>query len=397
MIHHIIKLIWNRRRSLAWIFIEQMLVFGVMLFIITQMISNITRQYAKGTIRVDNVAIINFEKIDKSEHDEDEHDDSKTQFRNMVERMKQWQSVDLITIGSNGAIPYMSGVKFDSISFRERRFNAAINYCDEVYYRMFSPKLTEGQWFRDTDVSEIPPALITQLLAERLELTGSAIGQNIYYNGRTFRITGVIEAFKHRASENDQLAALFIPVSTLSEENKDWTYAIQYKKGQFDEFSRAFLAEFYRSFSREQLQPGILDLKEAMTQIDFLGFSLFAYLLGVPTVFLLIFAFLGTFGLVWMQSKKRISEFGLRMAMGCTSARLQRTIILENLILTTFAMLPGLIVMANLYAFAPKGWGWIAAVGAAIVLMWLFAAFSAWYPAWKASRVQPVEALRANQ
>jgi len=73
------------------------------------------------------------------------------------------------------------------------------------------------------------------------------------------------------------------------------------------------------------------------------------------------------------------------------------TIILENLILTTFAMLPGLIVAAGLYAYSPAGWEWMAAVGAAIVLMWLFSAFSAWYPARQAAKVQPVEALKANQ
>ena len=117
----------------------------------------------------------------------------------------------------------------------------------------------------------------------------------------------------------------------------------------------------------------------------------------IPTAFLLIFAFMGTFGVVWIQSKKRMNELGLRIALGCIPARLQLTIILENLILTSFAMIPGLIVVANLYAFAPKGWEWIAAVVAAIMLMWLFAAFSAWYPARQAAKVQPVEALRANQ
>ena len=32
MIRHILKLMWNRKRSLAWIFIEQILVFAVMLW-----------------------------------------------------------------------------------------------------------------------------------------------------------------------------------------------------------------------------------------------------------------------------------------------------------------------------------------------------------------------------
>jgi len=400
MIHHIIKLIWNRRRSLVWIFAEQMLVFGVMLFIFTTFAGDISRRYSKGNIHVDNVAKIDIREFHETQLDEEELNASKIQFRNMVERMKEWQSVNLIAICNNRAIPYMNSPRLDSISFRERRFSAVINYCDEAYYRIFSPKLTEGEWFGtgdsfSTDLSDNPPAIITQLLAERLEQTGSAIGQNIYYNGRTYRVTGVIEAFKHR-STGRQLAALFIPASFLPEESSDMAYVVQYKKRQFDEFSNAFLAEFYKNFSREHFSPEIIDLEKAKKQINFFEFSINMYFLGIPTLFLLIFAFLGTFGLVWVQSKKRMSEFGLRMALGCSVARLQRTVIIENLILTVFAMLLGLIVVAHLYTFAPKGWEWLAAVGVAVVLMILFAGFSAWYPAWKASKVQPVEALKIN-
>ena len=121
------------------------------------------------------------------------------------------------------------------------------------------------------------------------------------------------------------------------------------------------------------------------------------YLIAIPTAFLLIFAFMGTFGVIWVQSKKRISEFGLRIAFGCTPMRLMRKIIFENLALTTLAMVPGLIVVALLFAYAPKGWEWTAAIGAAVVFMWLFSVVSAWYPAWKAAKVQPVEALKASQ
>ena len=394
MIRHIITLIWNRKRSLAWIFVEQALVFGVILLSFTSNVEKIKQFHSKGNIRMDHVALIACATFDQSQQTDDEREVTRVQFRNMLERMKEWSSVDLISFSSNSAIPYSNDARFDSISYQERRYKAAIKYCDENYYKILSLKLTEGEWFRDADISETPPILVTQKLVEQIGLNGNILGQNIYFNGRTYRITGVVEAFKQRPHQ-EQLAAVFIPLSIST--NTDQDCIVKFKQGKGSEFFKAFIAEFYKNFQRDQILPLVLDFDKTTGMIDFFNYSFQLYFFGIPTVFLLIFAFMGTFGVVWMQSKKRMSELGLRVALGCTPARLQLTIIFENLMLTTFAMLPGIIVVANLYAFSPQGWEWITAVGAAIVLMWLFAAFSAWYPARQAAKVQPVDALRANQ
>jgi ABC-type antimicrobial peptide transport system permease subunit len=263
---------------------------------------------------------------------------------------------------------------------------------------MFSLRLTEGAWFRDADAfSDTPPALITQLLADNMEITGSAIGQTIVYKGRTYRVTGVVEAFKERADQA-QSPALFMPLSTKTDiVLGNHQHSVKYKPGMSADFSKAFYAEFYRNFPRDQFIAELLDIYKLKSQERFMNDFAQFYLLGIPVAFLLIFAFMGTFGVVWMQSKTRMTEFGVRIAFGCTPARLMCKVIFENLLLTAFAMLPSLIVVAGLYAYAPKGWEWTAAVGAAIVLMLLFSAFSAWYPARQAAKVQPVEALRANQ
>ncbi len=391
MIRHLIRLTWNRKRSLIWIFIEQVLVFGVLLFCFTSVVDVVTRYYSKGRLRVDQVVRVSY---NISTEEEIDGEACAKQFFRLVESMKQWPCVEYVSMSLYGALPVIGNSFSDSIKFRERSESALIKFCDESYYHIFMPKLSEGKWFRDIDVSdEIPPAVITQRLVDNSGFTGSAIGQTIQYRNRDYRIVGVMEAYKDRDAEMDS-PVLFIPVSDDIED--DWEYIVRYKPGMQKEFTKAYLDAFYKEFPRDKFMPGLMDISKFRTLINFFYLSE-VYLLGIPTAFLVIFAFLGTFGLVWMQSKKRMGELGLRMALGSTPGRLQRTIIMENLMLTTLAMLPGFIVAVNLYAFAPKGWEWITAVGAAIILMWLFSAFSAWYPARQAAKVQPVEALRSNQ
>ena len=397
MIRHIIKLIWNRKRSLAWIFIEQVLVFGILLLCFTNAVESVTRHFSKGNINLDNIAIINVIPFDKNSLDDEEDKEGYyAQINTILERVKNWPSVELISINGQGAVPTMGSHKVDTISFNERRFGAYIKYCDENYPRVFPIKITEGQWFRNADASlEISSALITQRLAERMGFTGSAIGQTVHFNGRVYRIAGIVEALKDRPEEEAQ-AAMFIPYLSYTDVEGNMSYAVKFKSGMYPEFAKAYIEEFYRYFPRDQYMPMLAILSQMSGMLGF--FSLIkVYMLGIPTAFLLIFAFMGTFGVIWVQSKKRMGELGLRIALGCTPARLMRTIILENLILTSFAMLPGLIVIAGLYAYSLSGWEWMAAVGAAIVMMWLFSAVSAWYPARQAAKVQPVEALKANQ
>ena len=391
MIRHLITLIWNRKRSLVWIFIEQVLVFGVLLFCFLYCVNIFKRIYSEGNVNVKNIAYIDFREQETNDLSDDEKIAYRNQFHQMVESMKDWQTVELVSINVSG-IPTYHGSQWDTISFMNRRYNAAVKYLDENFCNMFSLNLSEGEWFSNNNDSETPSAVITQLLADNVGLTGSAIGQSFYYDGRTYRITGVVKAFKDRSDWN-LLPALFMPVPASANR---FNYAVKYKQDKGTEFSEAFFSYFLKNFPRNQFKPVLIDLHRSNKLWELGDVKIDAYMIGIPTAFLLIFAFMGTFGLVWVQSKKRLSEFGLRMALGCTPASLQRTIIGENMMLTVFAMLPGLIVVANLYAFAPKGWEWLAAVGAAMVLMLLFSAVSAWYPAWKASRVMPVEALRVN-
>ena len=81
--------------------------------------------------------------------------------------------------------------------------------------------------------------------------------------------------------------------------------------------------EFHACFSKEYKRLGLAE-KAVSFCYEMSGLkrgSMFEVVSGVamraiPTAFLLLFAFIGTFGLFWLNSKKRKVEFALRLVVG---------------------------------------------------------------------------------
>ncbi len=392
MIRQILILLWNRRRQMVWIYLEQMLVFIVMLFCFTGISDTLNRYFAPGKVVFNDVAMIGYQPMNNAPPDSDDRNAYSRQFKTLVQILEQSPGVAYI---SYGTAPFNSPFSdTDSILFAQEKYHTSYDYCDENYFRMFGLRLLSGQWLSNQEPADgVPTAVVTQKLAERIGGGEDVLGKTVHICNRDFRIVGILEAFKRRDTLEPD-ATIFLPAYLSN--SGDNGVLIQCKKGMFPDVSSEYLKLFHQHYPADKVMPLCAELESLRGLFKFTDF-LEAYMVTIPTAFLIIFAFLGTFGLIWMQSKKRFDEFGLRLALGSTPAQLKRYVIFDSLMLTTFAMIPGLIIMANLYAFAPKGWEWIAAVGAAILIMWLFAAFSAWYPARHAAKIQPVEALRANQ
>lgn len=111
----------------------------------------------------------------------------------------------------------------------------------------------------------------------------------------------------------------------------------------------------------------------------------------IPTLFLLFFTFIGTLGLSLLNSKKRKIEFATRLVVGSTKCNLLFFVFWENLILTIFASLPGIVLALFVYEWTIVH---VMAFVITFLIMILFSMFSAWYPAYRVSRLNPVDAMR---
>ena len=129
---------------------------------------------------------------------------------------------------------------------------------------------------------------------------------------------------------------------------------------------------------------------------------------GIVVLFLLVNVFLGLIGTFWFRTRRRRSEIGLRMAMGSPRRLVFTMLIGEGLLLLTLAALPAMLICFNigiaelsigrteLITTWPVEWSTtrflLGSLGAWL-LMALMVTIGIWFPARKAVRIEPAEAL----
>ncbi|MGH9652650.1 MAG: FtsX-like permease family protein, partial [Bryobacteraceae bacterium] len=144
------------------------------------------------------------------------------------------------------------------------------------------------------------------------------------------------------------------------------------------------------------LRPIQTDVDHAVSPRRF-----FVSLVSAFAAFGLLLAALGIFGVISYSVTQRRHEIGIRMALGATAGRIQANVLAQTLRLAVIGVVIGAIVsfaVARLIAsllFKTAPTDPIAFAGT-VVLLGLTALLAGWIPARRASRVDPMSALRAN-
>jgi predicted permease len=127
----------------------------------------------------------------------------------------------------------------------------------------------------------------------------------------------------------------------------------------------------------------------------------FMFLVAAFAALGLLLAALGIYGVISYTVTRQTQEIGIRMALGATMGRVQRQVLVGTLRLALVGVLLGAVVslvVARLIAsllFATSPWDFVTYLGMAAALL-AIAVVSGYLPARRASRVDPMVALRAN-
>jgi ABC-type antimicrobial peptide transport system permease subunit len=114
-----------------------------------------------------------------------------------------------------------------------------------------------------------------------------------------------------------------------------------------------------------------------------------------------LLAALGIYGVIAYSVTQKTQEIGVRMALGATRGRVQRAVLAQTLRLAFIGLAVGTLASlgaAHLIAsllFATSPWD-PAAYGAMATFLLGIALLSGYFPARRASRIEPMTALRSN-
>jgi ABC-type antimicrobial peptide transport system permease subunit len=155
---------------------------------------------------------------------------------------------------------------------------------------------------------------------------------------------------------------------------------------------------------RHRIQPGepddftVRDMTEMMTAMT-AATKLMTKLLLVVAMISLVVGGVGIMNIMLVSVTERTREIGLRMAVGAEPGDILRQFMAEAVVLCVIGGLAGIAVGRTCSYFVTMllRWPTAASVGAIIASVFVSASVGivfGYYPAWKASRLDPIEALR---
>jgi putative ABC transport system permease protein len=252
--------------------------------------------------------------------------------------------------------------------------------------------------------SGAPVLVVSESLAREYWPGQRAVGQTLVSNkflrrpARTFTVVGVVSDARYAALDRDPHGALYYPDVASG---NPWLGNVLVK---FSRNSPTSLAEV-EAWMRRRC-PGCPVYGHAKTLADLASASILprtfhAWLFASFGLASLVVTGVGILGLVAMTSSRRTKEIGIRLALGATPGNVAGQILREQTAAVALGLLAGGLVAAWAVRFVQSYLykvpvydvpAWAAAVAALL----LVAGAGAFVPALRASRVDPVEALRVE-
>jgi putative ABC transport system permease protein len=232
------------------------------------------------------------------------------------------------------------------------------------------------------------------------------VGKTVRLRDQPFRVLGVLKPKGENATGQDQDDFLMIPWTTAQHKIKgiSWLDDILCSAVSADAIrpARAQIIALLRQ--RHHIRPGAPDdfnirAPEEMLQAQEETSRTFTVLLlSIASVSLLVGG-IGIMNIMFVTVTERTREIGVRMAVGATKKNVQAQFLLEALVLSSLSGTIGAIVGVIASGVFSRALSWPTIIPPQwIVIAVLFSAFIGvffgFYPARKASLLDPIEALR---
>lgn len=414
MIKHLLKIIWNERSHNIGIWVELFLVSLFLWYITDYLYVTISEYNRPMGFDIENTYKIQLGMLSDKNNDflkDESINDDVARLKTILERIKYNSMIEAASISINSS-PYMGGYSAQHL-YRDTL------QSDIALRRMVTPDFFKV--FRYKSKSGSTDELVKAL--ERDELVISEDVEKSFFKNGESAVGKEISLEKSDSAQLYRVGAVSTIIRYDNFTDLDTYFAKQIEEGYFHYFARDYVdvleicvrvkakddydfSNRFRKQMAEQLRLGnyylntiqsIPESKQALHLDDMNDLRVRFFII----FFLLINIFLGITGTFWFRTQYRRNEIGVRIAMGETRKGLLKMFYTEGLLLLTFAIIPSMLVFAFIKNAEILQYYWTFTIGRYFIgfgityfLLALMILLGIWFPARKAIKISPADALR---
>jgi putative ABC transport system permease protein len=286
-------------------------------------------------------------------------------------------------------------------------WRAPINGVSTSYQTIRDWPVDAGTFFSDDDVRGMRKvAVLGKTVADNLFPNADPVGLQIRLRNEPFTVIGVLAAKGQTAGGADQDDVVLVPYTTARTRLSGVTFIGQILVSAASPADiaaaqqeiRVILRESHRLAGDEnddftvRNQSDLAQAAQGTTQV-------MSLLLAAIASISLVVGGIGIMNIMLVSVTERTREIGIRLAVGARGSDVLTQFLVESVVMSLFGGLAGLAAGFGGAALLGRLTGWSTATP--LPAVFIAAAFSAavgvffgWYPARKASRLDPIEALR---
>jgi predicted permease len=308
------------------------------------------------------------------------------------------RSASLSVHGLAGSVG-TSGFVVPGRTFPPAGNSAQQNFVTPDYFATVGMPLVEGRAFTPADRAGGPRvAVVTESMARHFFGTTEVVGSRLGHDAPTYdiEIVGVVRDARVNALRETPPRVVYF---ALAQRPQEYVNSLEVRVAGRPEPVLASLRAAIRDASPE------VPVREIVTVADLLerGLSrerVVARLAGSFGVLALLLAGIGLYGVMGYSVSRRTNEMGVRLALGASPGGVRLLVLRESLVLAGAGLVVGLVLLLPVqgltgrlvYGVSPRDPVTVAVATGVLLLVTAVAAF---VPAWRASRIDPVEAIRS--
>lgn len=301
-----------------------------------------------------------------------------------------------------------------SVASRGQVINGPYNWSTSIqgvypeYLHIRGWSLQDGSSFTNQDVKSVAKVcLIGQTIVKNLFPNGEEVlGKSIRFKKIPFKIIGILSKKGENTFGQDQDDVILTPITTVQKRILSTTYYQSIFASAINENTTDKAATEIQKILRtsHKLTKGTEDDFSVRTQAELIStFSstsqTLTVLLTVIAGISLIVGGIGIMNIMYVSVTERTKEIGLRMSLGARGIDILMQFLIEAIMISITGGIIGVLLGISATKLVTHFMNWPTLITQSSVILsflvcFITGVFFGYYPALKASRMDPIEALR---